>query len=74
MKKNDQRHRTRLLEKYGGFSLYDIDVEKRYTIDDEGIRFVTKYGYALIGNPDQTDETSTDNEYFLIHDEFLTKV
>ena len=37
MNKNDQRTRTRFLEKYGGLSIYDIDFEKRYSIDDEDI-------------------------------------
>ena len=35
MKKDDQRYRTRFLAKYGGLSLYDIDTEKRYSIDDK---------------------------------------
>ena len=33
MKKDDQRYRTRLLVTYGGLYLYDIDTEKRYSID-----------------------------------------
>ena len=39
MKKDDQRYRTRFLAKYGGFSLYDIDTQKRYSIDDKEIHF-----------------------------------
>ena len=35
MKKNDQRSRTRFLAKYGGLFLYDIDMEKRYSTDDQ---------------------------------------
>ena len=68
MKKNDQRTRTRFLAKYVGLSLYDIDMEKRNSIDDRGIHFVKGYGYALIGNPDHPYGTSTDNEYFGILD------
>ena len=34
MKKDDQISLTRFLGKYGGLSIYDIDIEKRYTIDD----------------------------------------
>ena len=37
MKKTDQISRTRFLEKYCGHSLYDIDLKKRYTIDNEEI-------------------------------------
>ena len=73
MKKDDQRYRTRFLEKYGGISIYDIDMEKRYSIDDEEIHFVKGDGYALIGNPDFPDGSSTDHEYFCIHDDFLTE-
>ena len=40
MKKDDQRSLTRFLAKYGGLSLYDIDTEKRYSIDDKEIHFV----------------------------------
>ena len=49
MKKNDQRTRIRFLAKYGGLSLYDIDMEKRCSIDFKCIHFVKGVGYALIG-------------------------
>ena len=39
MKKDDQRYRTRFLAKYGGLSIYGIDAEKRYSIDDKEIKF-----------------------------------
>ena len=55
MKKDDQIFRTRFLAKYVGLSLNDIDMEKRYSIDDKEINFVKGYGYALIGNPDHSD-------------------
>ena len=55
MKKHEQRSRTRFLGKYGGLSLYDINIERRYTIDDKDIHFLKKNGYALIGNPDNPD-------------------
>ena len=35
MNKYDQRSRTSFLAKYGGLSLYDIDMEKRYSIYDK---------------------------------------
>ena len=62
--KHDQRYFTHFLEKYGGLSLHDIDIERRYTINDEEIHFVKKYGYDLIGNPDNPDGTSTCHELF----------
>ena len=40
MKKDDQRSRTRFLAKYVRLSLYDIDMEKRYSIDDKEIHFL----------------------------------
>ena len=39
IKKNYQRACTRFLVKYGGLSLYDIDFEIRYSIDDKYIHF-----------------------------------
>ena len=60
--KNDRRTCTWFLKKYGGLSLYDIDTEKRYSIEYKGIHFVKVYIYALVGNPDHTYGTSTDHE------------
>ena len=74
MKKNDQRSCTHFLAKYGGLSLYDIDFGKIYSIDDEDIHFVNGYGYALIGNLDHTDGTSTDHEYFCIYDDLFDRI
>ena len=64
MKKDDQRYRTLFLAKYGGIYLYDIDTEKRYSIDNKDIHFVQGDGYVLIGNPYFPDGSSTDHEYF----------
>ena len=64
MKKYDQRYRTRFLAKYRGLSIYDIDTEKRYSIDEKEMNFVKGEGYDLIGNPDFPDGSSTDHEYF----------
>ena len=69
--KNDQITCTRFLNKYVGLSLYDIGFGNRYSIDDEYIHFVKGDGYILIGNPYHTDGTSTDHEYFFIHDELF---
>ena len=59
------------MEKYGGLSLYDIDFEKIYPINDEDIHFVKGDEYDLIGNPDNPYGTSTDHEYFFIHDDLF---
>ena len=39
MKKDDQRYRTCFLAKCGGLSLYDIDTEKRDSIDEKEMNF-----------------------------------
>ena len=74
MKKDDQRYRTRLLDKYVGLSLYDIDTEKRYSIDEKEIHFVKGDGYALICNPAFPDSSSTDHKYFCIHEVFFDRI
>ena len=74
MKKNDQRNRTRFLDKHRGLSLYDINFEKRYSIGDKYIHFVKGDGYALIGNQDHPYGTSTDHEYFFIHDDLFDRI
>ena len=74
MKKDDQRYRTRFLAKYGGISLYDIDAEKRYSIDEKEMNFVKREVYALIGNPDFPDGSSTDHDYFCIHEDFFDRI
>ena len=52
------------MEKYSKLSIYDIDFEKRYSIQDEDIHFVKGDGYDLTDNPENTYETSTDHKYF----------
>ena len=69
--KHDQWYYTWFLEKYCGLSLYDIYIENRCTIDDEDLHFVKKYGYDLIGNPDNPDGASTDHAYFILHDDLF---
>ena len=49
-------------------------MEKRYSIDDKEIHFVKGDGYALIGNPDHPDGSSTDHEYFCIHDDLFDRI
>ena len=53
------------MAKYGGLSLYDIDMEKRYYIDDKSIHLVKGDGHAWIGKPDHSDGTSTYHEFFV---------
>ena len=55
MKKYDQRYRNCFLAKYGGLSIYDIDTENRYSIDEKEMHFLKGEGYALIGKPDFPD-------------------
>ena len=74
MKKDDQKYLTCFLAKYGGLSLYDIDTEKRYSIDEKEMHFVKGEGYALIGNPDFPDGSSTDHEYFFIHEDLFDRI
>ena len=74
MKKDDQRYRTRFLAKYGELYIYDIDMEKRYSIDDKEIHFVKGDGYALIVNPDHPYGSSNDHEYFFIHDNLFDRI
>ena len=74
MKKDDQRYRTRFLARYGGLSLYDIDTEKRYSIDEKEMHFVKGEGYALIGNPEFPEGSSTDHEYFCIHEDLIDRI
>ena len=74
MKKNNQRSRTGFLAKYGGLSIYNIDFENTYTIDDKGIHFVKGDKYDLFGNPDDPYGTSNDHKYFFIHDDLFDRI
>ena len=49
-------------------------MEKRYSIDDKEIHFVKGDGYALIGNIDHPDGSSTDHEYVCIHDHVFDRI
>ena len=71
MKKNDQRTHTCLLAKHIEISLYDNDFGSRYSIKNDKIHFVKGDRYALIGNLNHPDGTSTDHEYSCIYDEFF---
>ena len=62
MKKKGQRTCT---------SLYDIDIGNSYSIVYEEIHFVKAGRYGLTVNSDHSDGTSTDHEYFCIHDDLF---
>ena len=47
---------------------------KRYSIDDEDIHVLKGYRYSLIINPDHPGGTSTDHEYFCIHDDLFDRI
>ena len=74
MKKYDQIYRTCFLATYGILSIYNIDMQKIYSIGDNDIHYAKVDGYALIGNPDHPDGTSTDHEYFCIHDDLFDRI
>ena len=67
-------NRTHFLVKYGELSIYEINIQRRYTIDDEDTKILKGRGYFLIGNPDNPDGASTDQEYFFIHDDLFDTV
>ena len=58
-------------EKYGSLCLYDEYTEKRFIIDHKQLQFDKNSGWALIGIPDKSDGTLSDNEYFCIHDDLF---
>ena len=74
MRKDYQIYWTRFLAKYGRLSLYDIDTEKRYSIDNKEIHFVKGDKSALNGNRDHLDGSSTDHEYFCIYDDLIDRI
>ena len=74
MNKYDQISLTRFLAKYGVLYIYNIGMENRNSIDDKDIHFVKGDRYALIGNPYLPDGTSTDHEYFCIHDNLFDRI
>ena len=74
MRKDYQIYWTRFLAKYGRLSLYDIDTEKRYSIDNKEIHFVKGDKSALNGNRYHLDGSSTDHKYFCIYDDLIDRI
>ena len=54
MKKDDQRYCTRFLAKYGGLYLYDIDTEKRYSIDEKEMHFFYVLSSVVVSTTDES--------------------
>ena len=61
------------MAKYGGLYIWYC-TEKRYPIDEKEMHFVKGEGYALIGNPEFPDGSSTDHDYFCIHEDLIDRI
>ena len=59
------------LSKYGSLYLYDEDLEKRFIIDHEQLKFNKNARWDLIGIPKKPDGALSDHEYFCIHDDIF---
>ena len=62
------------MSKYGGLSIFDMDMKKRDTIYYGEVCLVNKYGYALIGNTDKPYGNSMDHKYFFICDNVFDRI
>ena len=60
--------------KYGSLALYDVDMEKRFIIDHEQLKFDKTDGWNLIGIPEKEYGTLSDHEYFCIHDDLFDRI
>ena len=74
IKNKRQVSKTMFLAKYGSLALYDVDLEKRFIIDHEQLKFDKTDGWALIGLPEKEDGTLSDHEYFCIHDDLFDRI
>ena len=52
-------------------ALYDKDVKKIFIVDHEELQFNKKYGWTLIGIPEEPDGSLSDHEYFFILDDLF---
>ena len=64
IKNKSQLSRTMFLSKYGSMYLYDEDLEKRFIIDHEQLKFDRNYGWKLFGICNKPDGTLSDHETF----------
>ena len=71
MKKSYQISSAKLLANFGSLDIYNMDVMRRYTIDNEDTNFFKKKDWALVGITDENDGNSTDHGYLTIHKDFL---
>ena len=62
------------LAKYGSLALYDEDLEKRFIIDHEQLKFDKTDGWTLIEIPEKEDGAFSDHEYLCIHDDLFDRI
>ena len=62
------------LAKYVSLALYDKDLEKRFIIDHEQLKFDKNAGRTLIGITDKPEGTLSDHEYFFIYDDIFDRI
>ena len=55
------------IAKYVSLNIYDEDVEKRFVIDHEELKFDKNYGWNLFGIYDQPNGLMFDHDYFCFH-------
>ena len=62
------------LAKYVSLYLYDEDLNKRFSINHEKLRFDKNYGWNLIVIPEKPDRSLLDHEYFFTHDDIFDRI
>ena len=74
IKNKSQLSRTMFLSKYGSMYLYDEDLEKRFIIDHEQLKFDRNYGWKLFGICNKPDGTLSDHETFCINGDLFDRI
>ena len=62
------------LATYGSMSLYVEDLEKRFIIEHEQLKFDKNDGWTLIEISEKPDWTFSDHEYYCIHDDIFDRI
>ena len=62
------------LAKYGSLALCDEDLEKRFIIDQEQLKFDKNYRWTLFGICDKPNGTLSDHETFCIHNYLFDRI
>ena len=62
------------LATYGSMSLYVEDLEKRFIIEHEQLKFDKNDGWTLIVIHRKPDGNFSDQEYFYIHDDIFDRI